>query len=94
MSATTAAGGTAEHLAQRPSWRCRVCADPWPCRTAREQLVHAYDRIGLCLYLADRLIDAVADGLGPSPAGLYHRFLGWARTAHRDPADRPTSTGG
>ncbi|WP_326553400.1 hypothetical protein [Micromonospora sp. NBC_01813] len=70
-----------EHLAARPSWQCRVCRDPWPCCAAKEQLVAAYDRIGLCIYLAVRSDDAARDLPGLTPVMAYVRFLAWARAA-------------
>ncbi|MFY1650415.1 hypothetical protein ACN27J_05920 [Solwaraspora sp. WMMB762] len=74
---------TVEHVAARPSWRCRVCRAPWPCQPAKAQLVAAYDRIGLCLYVAERSAAAALDLPGLTPAAAYARFLGWARAATR-----------
>ncbi|MFV2022287.1 hypothetical protein [Micromonospora sp. LOL_023] len=48
---------------------------------AKEQLVAAYDRIGLCIYLAVRSEDAARDLPGLTPVMTYVRFLAWARAA-------------
>jgi len=31
-----------EHLAERPSWHCRACQQPWPCTTAKVNLATEY----------------------------------------------------
>lgn len=71
----------AEHVAARPSWRCRVCRALWPCETAKRQLIAAYDRIGLCMHMAERSAEAALDLPGLTPAVAYVRFLAWARSA-------------
>jgi hypothetical protein len=68
------------HIPHRPSWRCRVDATPWPCETARRQLLAEYDgaRISLHLYLAANLVEA-SGHLPDVPSGqLWERFIGWA----------------
>ncbi|KXK58673.1 hypothetical protein AWW66_28450 [Micromonospora rosaria] len=77
------------HVAARPTWRCRVCAAPWPCAPSRLGLLHEYadDPVGLSVYLCVLLHEAAADLLGlaepaADPADLFHRFVGWHRT-HR-----------
>ncbi len=69
-----------EHVADRPSWDCRVCDKPWPCDPAREQLVKEYDDlIALRIFLWTCLEQAVGQ-MPASPAGeLFERFLAWAR---------------
>ncbi|MGI5212152.1 class I SAM-dependent methyltransferase [Plantactinospora sp. CA-290183] len=77
---------TRPHVPQRPLWLCRACARPWPCPTARHRLPveYAADPVALHVYLASMLQDAIDDLCrlnpqpGPDPAGIYHRFLGWA----------------
>ncbi|SDX90401.1 hypothetical protein SAMN05444365_10111 [Micromonospora pattaloongensis] len=76
----------APHGPDRPSWRCRACAHPWPCGPAKLDLVRTYagDPVGLCVYLCAQLHDAVADLCAADPAGqpdagaLFTRFIGWA----------------
>jgi len=66
-------------------WLCRACAYPWPCAVSRLLLADEYanDRPGLCVHLAGRFHDAVADlyQLNPYEAPelgiLYRRFLAW-----------------
>ncbi|GAA3772198.1 hypothetical protein GCM10022225_69430 [Plantactinospora mayteni] len=75
------------HLPQRPIWLCRACVRPWPCPVARSTLTVEYsaDPVGLHVYLATMLQDAVDDLYrlnpqpGPDPAAMYARFLAWAR---------------
>ncbi|WJK38744.1 flavin reductase [Solwaraspora sp. WMMA2056] len=80
-----------DHVAVRPSWRCRVCGQPWPCDPAKAQLIAAYDRIGLCMYVAERSVEAAHDLPGLSPAVAYVRFLAWARTARTRSATTMTT---
>ncbi|MDG4767357.1 hypothetical protein O7632_25175 [Solwaraspora sp. WMMD406] len=84
------------HEPRRPLWLCRRCAEPWPCATARLDLLHEYraDRVGLSVYMAVNLFDAAADlhrlspEPGPDPAQLYARFLQWTGRG-RGPATSP-----
>jgi hypothetical protein len=82
-----------EHLPDRPHWRCRVCARPWPCPDARASLLHEYRAYPslLKIYLAAQMYEALDDftahGEVP-PLDLYDRFLIWAR-AHPTAASRP-----
>ncbi len=70
-----------EHIPDRPSWECRVCAAPWPCMAAREALLIEFAKFPsvLRIYLFGQLTDAGADIPGIEPAELYRRFLGWSR---------------
>jgi hypothetical protein len=82
-----------EHDADRPSWQCRVCDQPWPCANAKIDLVEQYhrSRMMLTLFMSSCMAEAIDDlrwGSG-SPAGLYDRFLGWVR-----PASVPKIDGG
>ncbi|SCL32135.1 hypothetical protein GA0074694_6177 [Micromonospora inyonensis] len=74
------------HVAARPTWRCRVCAAPWPCQPAKLGLRTEYadNRIALTLHLSALLYDAIADRIdtGSPDAGrdaLFARFVGWTR---------------
>nr|WP_245730666.1 flavin reductase [Micromonospora pallida] len=70
-----------EHVAARPSWRCRVCGAPWPCSPARLALLTEYrgHRTNLLMYLAALMLEA-AGQLPPTAAPtLATRFLTWAR---------------
>ncbi len=79
------ASAAEEHLPLRPLWLCRRCELPWPCPEARLALAAEYrdSRVGLSLYLAGCLHDAIDDlhRLNPCAAGsigdMYDRFLGW-----------------
>lgn len=67
------------HLPVRPTWRCVVCGDNWPCEPARIALLNqaSGDSVGLLVYLAAQLMDAIED-LGD--AATFERFLVWARS--------------
>jgi hypothetical protein len=70
-------GGTAEHIAERPSWDCRACDKPWPCDPARERLMLEMDRVPLAIYMWVNLEEAARDmPLGPV-AELFERFIKW-----------------
>ncbi|WSG06104.1 hypothetical protein OIE53_16185 [Micromonospora sp. NBC_01739] len=74
-----------EHPPMRPLWMCRQCGQPWPCTRAKLALLadYATDPVGLRLYLAGCLCDAIDDlhRLSPSLTGsatdIFDRFLGW-----------------
>ncbi|WP_341718019.1 flavin reductase [Micromonospora sp. FIMYZ51] len=71
-----------EHPPSRPTWRCRNCGAAWPCSAAKLRLLGPYreDRTALLLHLAALYAEAAAQlGDGPSPEGLYDRFVSWAR---------------
>ncbi|GAA0397726.1 hypothetical protein GCM10009541_45870 [Micromonospora gifhornensis] len=75
----------AEHPPMRPLWLCRRCGQPWPCTQAKLALLadYASNPVGLRLYLAGCLCDAIDDlhRLSPSVTGsavdMFDRFLGW-----------------
>lgn len=72
-----------EHVAERPSWDCRVCGQPWPCAVAKVDLAEQFARrpTALTLYLSANLYEAIEDmrvATRGSPAGLSGRFLDWA----------------
>jgi len=75
----------AEHLAERPSWDCRVCQQPWPCAVAKVDLATEYLQrpTALTFYLSTYLYQAIEDmrtTTRGSPAGLTERFLHWVIT--------------
>jgi hypothetical protein len=72
-----------EHIGVRPGWDCRVCAQPWPCATAKVELAeeHQAARGALTFYLGSCMLEAIDDwaaGAGGPPADLFERFLGWS----------------
>jgi hypothetical protein len=74
----------AEHLHDRPGWNCRTCRQPWPCDTAKANLLAEFRDFPsvLTIYLSAQMYDAMGDltpNGGPVPAGLYERFLSWTR---------------
>lgn len=68
-----------DHIPIPRLWICRNCAGPWPCGTARLNLLREFtnDRIGLCVYLASQYATAVDDLYPTHPALIYGRFVGW-----------------
>lgn len=81
-----------EHLADPTSWRCRTCAQEWPCPDARRRLADEYrnDRVALGVYMARCWIAAENDlaaltGNRPDAGDLYVRFIFWTARAHRGP---------
>lgn len=79
--------GEPEHVAERPSWRCRVDGEPWPCEPAKAALLREYKgfRVSLLLYLAACMAEAREDlaeqDSGHAPANLTERFVSWATVA-------------
>ncbi|WP_326553613.1 hypothetical protein [Micromonospora sp. NBC_01813] len=72
------------HIASRPGWNCRECGTEWPCETAKVEITSDWsdDRIGMCVYLATLMYEAIDDLLECdaeqlSPPDLYRRFLRW-----------------
>jgi hypothetical protein len=80
-----------EHIALRPLWLCRACADPWPCATARLLLKAQYDQdqVALSIHMCGVLHEAVRDLYrlnpheAPAPRAMFDRFVGW--TPYRRP---------
>lgn len=72
-----------EHLHDRPHWRCRVCAQPWPCPAAKACLLTEYRAFPslLKIYLSAQMYDALDDCIaqGQTAENLYERFLAWTR---------------
>ena len=74
-----AVGADGEHVAERPSWDCRVCGKAWPCDPAREALLIEMDRVALAIYMWLNLEEAVLEtSLGPA-SELFERFIRWTR---------------
>ncbi|WP_328822355.1 hypothetical protein [Micromonospora rubida] len=92
------------HTAARPTWRCRVCAAPWPCQPAKLSLrtEYARDRVALAIYLCVLMHDAIADRLRThpdevDPKGYFDRFISWTRQPsplHLPNASPPDPTSG
>jgi hypothetical protein len=78
----TTTSKTGEHVGLRPTWDCRVCAEPWPCAIAKEGMRAEFDRFPsvMSIYMSAQMHDAARDfmaqGAGPPP-DLYERFLAW-----------------
>ena len=73
-----------KHLRTRPSWDCLACGRPWPCASAKGEMVLEFRRhpsslaVYMSAYLGEALDDLTAHGETP-PADLFLRFLGWVR---------------
>lgn len=80
-----------EHVPLRPTWLCRRCADPWPCRRARADLLadHGDDLVFLAVFMATTMGEAVRDlyalnpDATPTPAEIWDRFMQWLDGARR-----------
>ena len=73
-----------EHLYRRPGWECRVCQQPWPCATAKADLLEEFRTLPsvLTIYMSAQMYDALIDLTShgqQAPPDLYERFLGWTR---------------
>jgi len=70
------------HRPLRPHWDCHACGEQWPCPHGKTELLHEYadDRVGLLVYLAGLLVDAVQDVQDCPPDALMERFLQWAKS--------------
>lgn len=84
------------HLPQRPTWHCKVCNDPWPCKPARLLLLleHRGNMIALSIFMGSYLHDAVRDLIRLHPdtpldsGELFDRFLAWTNPRQLPPATR------
>jgi hypothetical protein len=67
------------HVPAHPSYACRSCGNPWPCRPARLALVTAFrrDRVGLMVYLASHLTRALEELPDAHPALIAGQILHW-----------------
>jgi hypothetical protein len=79
-----------EHDADRPSWDCRVCDQPWPCANAKIDLIDQYQRSRtmLILFMSSCMIEAINDLFHSQriPGDLHARFLDWVHTAMPQPS--------
>ncbi|BBH65313.1 hypothetical protein ACTI_19980 [Actinoplanes sp. OR16] len=71
-----------DHQAERPTWDCKTCGEPWPCATAKVELADQYHRFphGLTIVIGSYLVEAIDDWATDTsrpPPNLYARFLGW-----------------
>lgn len=68
------------HDPHQPSWDCAKCPGdkPWPCDTAREELVRLPDRGAT--RMGALLEQAFADGLRLPAAEMWERFVAWTGT--------------
>jgi hypothetical protein len=73
--------GRATHRPVRPLWTCLACEREWPCEPGKVELMrqYAHDRVGLLVYLAGLLVNAVHDVEGVPPKALMERFVKWAK---------------
>lgn len=69
--------GASEHAADRPSWHCRSCGEPWPCDPARERLAAGMGRVSLSVYMWSSLEEAARDMPDGPPQELFERFIRW-----------------
>jgi hypothetical protein len=69
------------HTADRPSWHCRICGDPWPCASARASLVATLSPTLLAMYMWSNYEEAILSGnlVTEEAAQAYDRFILWAR---------------
>jgi hypothetical protein len=70
-----------EHAADRSSWDCRACGEPWPCAPAKVTLNEDFwdRRSTLIVFLVSTFyaaVDSYADR--EAPPDLYGRFVMWA----------------
>jgi hypothetical protein len=68
-----------DHIADRPTWNCAACGEPWPCAPAQVDLRAELGETQLRIYLWTTLEGAVGDlsqATGPEP---FQRFFAWTR---------------
>lgn len=69
-----------EHRPMQPSWICASCAEPWPCKPARTQLLaETASRTELAITMWAYLDDYVRDH-ARAVEDAFSRFLGWTAT--------------
>ena len=74
------------HAAQRPSWDCEACLQPWPCANAKELLLNEFSGYPsvLTIYMSAQLCEAVLDLTAhgaEAPLDLFDRFMSWVHLA-------------
>jgi hypothetical protein len=74
------------HTADRPSWKCRSCEEPWPCEEAKIYLLIEYHdaptSLGLYLSLQWRSASEELKNEAMSEE-LWLRFIGWLHPLRR-----------
>jgi hypothetical protein len=67
-----------DHCADKPSWLCAACGEPWPCEPATQSLI-ADTGSGtlLVLYMSIDMIDMARDHPKVPARELHERFIGW-----------------
>lgn len=68
-----------EHIAERPSWDCLLCRQPWPCAPARAALAEELDSVQLAIYMWANIEEAAPQLAGMSMSETFDRFLAWTR---------------
>jgi hypothetical protein len=68
-----------EHNADRPSWDCRACHDPWPCAPARARMLDEMSSIELAMFCWANLEEAAGDMPQMTAAEAFDRFMNWSR---------------
>ncbi len=72
-----------DHVAARPTWRCRACGAGWPCSPAKLLLLAQYkgNMPGLMVYLVALREEAATQlaelNSGELPTNLHTRFTDW-----------------
>lgn len=64
------------HVAERPSWDCGACGDPWPCLVARVSLKQHLSPEALRTTMALFVHTAASIDM-PLDVALYARFYRW-----------------
>jgi len=78
VTSKTVAG--AEHQPDSATYRCRACAQSWPCGPARTYLLATTpDPVQLAMRLWDELERAAGVLTDEPPVHLFERFLKWSR---------------
>ncbi|MCZ7423829.1 flavin reductase [Verrucosispora sp. WMMA2121] len=81
--------GPHEHVASRPTWRCRACGIAWPCSPAKLRLLAEYreNLPGLMVYLVTLREEAAEQFAaacgGEPPTDLHPRFTDWVPARSR-----------
>lgn len=68
-----------DHSADRPTWNCRTCREPWPCASAQADLRAELGETQLRMYLWTTLEEAVGDLSHVTSPELFQRFFAWTR---------------
>lgn len=68
-----------EHPAQPGSWDCRACGEPWPCPSAKEQMLGEMPSLQLATYAWSCFDHAAGDLIAMTVPQMYERFIGWTR---------------